>query len=96
MLFWHVNEIIEPVSGMPAPQFGDESSWVWGSELVQDSSGSRVSFWLTVDGFAYLRLQTNVAEDGSFHNNRSEDLKPYLYVFFSFIRHKIGARGLNK
>jgi hypothetical protein len=32
----------ELVSGMPAPQFGDESSRVRGSELVQGSSGSRV------------------------------------------------------
>jgi hypothetical protein len=31
--------------GMPAPQFGDESSWVRGSELVQGSSGCTVSFW---------------------------------------------------
>jgi hypothetical protein len=30
----------EPVSGMPAPQLGDESSWVRGSELVQGSSSS--------------------------------------------------------
>jgi hypothetical protein len=36
----------EPVSGMPAPQLGDESSWMWGSELVQGSSGSCVSFGL--------------------------------------------------
>jgi hypothetical protein len=26
MWFWPVNEMTEPVSGMPAPQFGDESS----------------------------------------------------------------------
>jgi hypothetical protein len=41
------------VSGMPAPQFGDESSWVRGSELVQGSSGSGVSFWLMKDVFEY-------------------------------------------
>jgi hypothetical protein len=26
MWFWPVNEMTEPVSGMPAPQLGDESS----------------------------------------------------------------------
>jgi hypothetical protein len=35
MWFWLVNEMIELVSGMPAPHFGDESTWVRGSELVQ-------------------------------------------------------------
>jgi hypothetical protein len=35
---------IELVSGMPASQFGDESSRIRGSELVEDSSGSCVSF----------------------------------------------------
>jgi hypothetical protein len=40
MWFWPVNEMIELVSGMPAPQFGDESSLSEGSELVQGSSGS--------------------------------------------------------
>jgi hypothetical protein len=51
--FWPVNEMIELVSGMPAPQFGEESSWVWGSEMAQGSSGSCVSFWLVQDDFAY-------------------------------------------
>jgi hypothetical protein len=46
---WGVNEMIELASGIPAPQFGDESSWVRGSELVQGSSGSCVSFWLMND-----------------------------------------------
>jgi hypothetical protein len=64
MWFWPVNKMIELVSSMPAPQFGDESSWVWGSELVQGSSGSCVSFWLMYDvlkyhrGYAYHRLKT--------------------------------------
>jgi hypothetical protein len=40
MWFWFVNEIIEFVSGIPAPQFGDESSLVQALELVQGSSGS--------------------------------------------------------
>jgi hypothetical protein len=40
MGFWPVNEMIELVSGMPAPQFGDEFSRVRGSQLVQGSSGS--------------------------------------------------------
>jgi hypothetical protein len=35
MRFWPVNEMTELVSGTPAPQFGDESSRVRGSELVQ-------------------------------------------------------------
>jgi hypothetical protein len=49
MWFWAVNEMIELVSGMPVPQFGDESSWVQGSELVLGSSGSCVSFWSMQD-----------------------------------------------
>jgi hypothetical protein len=44
MWFWPVNEMIELVSGMPAPQFGDESSWVRGSELLQGLSGSVTCF----------------------------------------------------
>jgi hypothetical protein len=44
MWFWPVNEMTELVSGMPAPQFGDESSRVRGSGMVQDSSGSVRSF----------------------------------------------------
>jgi hypothetical protein len=44
MWFWPVNEMTELVSGMPAPQFGDESSSVRGSELAQGSSGSVRSF----------------------------------------------------
>jgi hypothetical protein len=40
MWLWPVNEMIKLVSGMPAAQFGDESFWVRGSELVQSSSVS--------------------------------------------------------
>jgi hypothetical protein len=40
MLFWAINEITELVSGMPEPQFRDESSWMRESGLVQGSSGS--------------------------------------------------------
>jgi hypothetical protein len=40
MWLWPVIEMIELVSGMPAPPFGDESSWVRGSELDQGWSGS--------------------------------------------------------
>jgi hypothetical protein len=73
MWFWLVNEIIELVSGMPAPQFVDESSWVRGSELVQGSRCSCVSFWCKMSsrtppppgdvfayppGYAYLTLKT--------------------------------------
>jgi hypothetical protein len=39
----YVNEKTELVSGIIAPHFGDESSWVRGSELIQGSSGSCVS-----------------------------------------------------
>jgi hypothetical protein len=53
MWFCPVNEMTELVSGKPAPQLGDESSWVRGSELVQGSSGSCVSFWLIWGVFAY-------------------------------------------
>jgi hypothetical protein len=37
MWFWLINETIDFISGMPAPQFGDEYSWVRGSQLVQGS-----------------------------------------------------------
>jgi hypothetical protein len=43
---------------MPAPQSGDESSWVRGSELLQGWSDSCVSFWLLQDVLAYPRLKT--------------------------------------
>jgi hypothetical protein len=39
-----VNETIELVSDMPAPQFGEGSSWVQGSEMIPSSVGSCVSF----------------------------------------------------
>jgi hypothetical protein len=44
MWFWPVNEMIELVSGMPAPQLGDETLGMRGSMLVQGSNGSCVSF----------------------------------------------------
>jgi hypothetical protein len=40
------NEIIGLISGMLVPPLEEKSSWVRGSKLVQDSRGSRVSFWL--------------------------------------------------
>jgi hypothetical protein len=46
----------ELVSGMPAPQLGDESSWVLGSELVESSRGSCISFWLTWDVLVYEKV----------------------------------------
>jgi hypothetical protein len=45
--------MIELVSGMPVPLFGDKFSWMRGSEEVHDSCASRVSFWLMNDVFAY-------------------------------------------
>jgi hypothetical protein len=59
MWFWLVNEMIKFVSGMSAPQFGDESSWVLGSHLVQGPSGFCVSSLLRHDVFAYPRLKTS-------------------------------------
>jgi hypothetical protein len=56
MWFWPVNEMTELVSGMPAPQFGDESSFVRGSDLVQGSSGSCVFAYPR--GYAYSILNT--------------------------------------
>jgi hypothetical protein len=66
MWFWPVNEIIDLVSGMPAPQFGDESSWVQESELVKGSSGSCVLFWLMYDVLAYPRLKTTALKHNTF------------------------------
>jgi hypothetical protein len=51
MWFWPVDEMIELISGMPTPQSEDESSWMRGSELVQNSSSSCVSFWLLYEVF---------------------------------------------
>jgi hypothetical protein len=44
MWFWSGIEIIQLVSCMSAPSFGDESSWVRWLELVQGSSGACISF----------------------------------------------------
>jgi hypothetical protein len=41
---WPVNEMIELVSGLPAPEFEDESFWLQGSELVQGSDDSERRF----------------------------------------------------
>jgi hypothetical protein len=60
MWFWPVSEMIELVSGMPAPQFGDESSWVGGSELVQGSSGSEISRRTPVEDHCFSRLSRAV------------------------------------
>jgi hypothetical protein len=63
MWFWAVNEMTEPVSGCQHLNSGTNLRWVWGSELVQGSSGSCVSFCLMSDGFACPRLKTTgVAE----------------------------------
>jgi hypothetical protein len=40
MWFWSV-KMIELVSGMPAPQFGNEFSRVWGSEQFRTTPGTR-------------------------------------------------------
>jgi hypothetical protein len=57
MWFCPVNEITEPVSGMPAPQFGDESSLVRGSELVRGSSGS---FFVLIDVSCFPNRLTRI------------------------------------
>jgi hypothetical protein len=44
----------ELVSGMPSPQFGNESSWVRELKLVKGSSGSCVSALWMLDVFTYL------------------------------------------
>jgi hypothetical protein len=44
MWLWPVHDINQRVSGMPSPQFGNESSWIRGSELVQRASGCVRSF----------------------------------------------------
>jgi hypothetical protein len=38
--------LVELVSGVTGPQYADKCSWIWGSELVQGSSGFSVSFQL--------------------------------------------------
>jgi hypothetical protein len=53
MWFWPVNEMTELVSGMPAPQFGDESSWVGiraGSTFEQFRNMANVSCGITQCG----------------------------------------------
>jgi hypothetical protein len=69
MRFWRVNEMIQLVSGKPAPQFGDESSL-----SVRIRAGSRFKRFLCfvlIDvkclrvtwGYTYPRLKTT-ATDG--------------------------------
>jgi hypothetical protein len=66
MWFSPINETTELVSGMPAPQLGDESLPVRGSELVQGWSGpcwyKRISH--TSPGNAYHRMKTTEARPG--------------------------------
>jgi hypothetical protein len=57
----NVNEMIELVSSLPAPQFGDESSRVRRSELVQDFNCSVRCFRLS-PGYAYPRTKTTELE----------------------------------
>jgi hypothetical protein len=54
MWFWPVNEMTELVSGMPAPQCGDESSRTRGSELHQCSSGFYFPFLIDVTMFSSI------------------------------------------
>jgi hypothetical protein len=56
MWFWPVSVMLESASGTSAPQFGDESSWVPGSELFQ---GSNVSSFLLSD-VGYFRVPPGV------------------------------------
>jgi hypothetical protein len=57
--------MIEVVSGVPAPQFDDESSPVQESELVQGSNGSCVSFSIDV-----IRVCFRVPPNNSSHTPR--------------------------
>jgi hypothetical protein len=58
MLFWSVNEMTE-LTRMPAPQFGDESSWVRGSELVQV-----VPVFSLIDASKEVGLEINIYKTG--------------------------------
>jgi hypothetical protein len=65
------------VSGMPAPQFGEESSWVRVSKLVQGSSCYCVSFRLMWDVFAYTLRYLCLSPGVRFIH---EDQWPLLHV----------------
>jgi hypothetical protein len=86
MWFWPVNEMIELVSGMPAPQLGDESSWVWGSQMVQGSSGSVRS--LRVPSKTSLRCSGGTLTPG---------WRPliYLCLLLNYQRFRCVAKGLK-
>jgi hypothetical protein len=60
LLAWlrRANDIIELVSGMQTPQFGNEFSRVQGSEVIEISSVSCVSFQLMYDVFTYRGMFT--------------------------------------
>jgi hypothetical protein len=63
MGFWPVNEMTELVSGMPAPQFGDESS-----SIARIRAGPRFMRFREMfsrdpyDIFAYPRLKTTALD----------------------------------
>jgi hypothetical protein len=62
--FWPVNEMTELVSGMPVPQFGDESSWVLAVPVFRFYLCKTYSLttWDVVaypQGYAYPRFKDN-------------------------------------
>jgi hypothetical protein len=95
MWFWPVNEMIELVSGMPASQFRDESSWVRGSELVQVSSGSVRCLCvphnmssLVPQWYAYTRLKnTDLQESNIIRRVNVRQLnKKIKKMFYMYLR----------
>jgi hypothetical protein len=84
----------ELVSGMPAPQFGGESSWVRGSELVQ---GSSVSFWLMQDDFAYPPgVRVSQVEDQWSRERRIERRSSKIWNWFARTLRRAQEKRLSR
>jgi hypothetical protein len=77
MWFWPVNKTIELLSVMPAPQFGDESSWVRGSD---PNEGSKYS----VFRFHWCKMFSRI--------RRRSSLLYTIHQFFLYIIHNVIPR----
>jgi hypothetical protein len=97
MWFWPVSEMSELASDMPAPQFGEESSWLLGSELVRGSSSSLVSLWLMQDVSAYplrcLRLHAYLRLKSTAVSDKGERICTDCAFIIYLIAVRSGSRG---
>jgi hypothetical protein len=76
MWFWAVNEMTELVSRMPAPQFGDESSWVRGSELIQGQA-------VPVFRYDWCKMSSRAPGSRQSPHTRRRGCQPYAQAAFN-------------